>query len=299
MPLNSTRGASSSKGFGFGSSGGKPYFVQYLIVAGGGGTETGYGCGGGGAGGVRTIASKTFQVTTKKIYTVTVGTGGNNQAPGTDSSFAGDLSTITSAGGAGSGYLDGGPAVGKNGGSGSGGSIPWQSTTTYAGGTGNVPNVSPAQGYPGGSSASQGIPNKGAGGGGGGASAAGGDASPGSAGPGGNGVASSISGSSVTYGGGGGGGGMGPGPSAGSGGTGGGGNGGQFPPPAGTGGTDGLGGGAGGAPWSQPSAATTGGTGIVIIRRLTADSTSASGGTVTTDGADTIHTFTGSGSFTA
>ena len=91
---------------------------------------------------------------------------------------------------------------------------------------------------------------------------------------------------------------MGPGPSAGSGGSGGGGNGGQFPPPAGTGGTDGLGGGAGGSPWDQPAAATTGGTGIVIIRRLTADSDSASGGTETTDGSDTIHTFTGSGTFT-
>ena len=146
--------------------------------------------GGGGAGGFRTIATKTFQVTQKKLYTVTVGTGGTQQSPGTNSSLAGDLETVTAAGGAGSGYLDGGPAVGKSGGSGSGGSIPWQSTTTYAGGAGNTPSTTPSQGYPGGSSASQGIPNKGAAGGGGGASAAGGNATAGSAGPGGNGTAS-------------------------------------------------------------------------------------------------------------
>mgnify|MGYP003149442896 CR=1 FL=1 len=42
----------------------------------------------------------------------------------------------------------------------------------------------------------------------------------------------------------------------------------------------------------------TGGSGIVIIRRLTSDSNSTSG-TVTTDGSDTIHTFTSSGTFIA
>jgi len=54
-----------------------------------------------------------------------------------------------------------------------------------------------------------------------------------------------------------------------------------------TAGTNGGGGGAGGA----------GGTGTVIIRRITADSSSASGGTVSTDGSDTIHIFTSDGTY--
>ena len=63
-------------------------------------------------------------------------------------------------------------------------------------------------------------------------------------------------------------------------------------------GTDGLGGGCGGGFYSAPSSNIRGGNGVVIIRRVTADSDSASGGTVTTDGSDTIHTFNASGTYT-
>jgi hypothetical protein len=52
----------------------------------------------------------------------------------------------------------------------------------------------------------------------------------------------------------------------------------------------GAGGGAGGTGY-------VGGSGIVIIR-YTTGSIMASGGTITTSGSDTIHTFTGSGTFT-
>lgn len=40
-----------------------------------------------------------------------------------------------------------------------------------------------------------------------------------------------------------------------------------------------------------------GGDGTVIIRRITADSSSASGGTVSTSGSDTIHVFTADGTY--
>ena len=47
-----------------------------------------------------------------------------------------------------------------------------------------------------------------------------------------------------------------------------------------------------------PGAKGAGGSGVVIIRRLTSDSTSSSG-TDTTSGTDTIHKFTSSGDFLA
>ena len=63
-------------GFGSGEAG-KPYNIQYLVVAGGGsGSDFGYGGGGGGAGGYRTLCSKSFEVVTGRNYTVTVGAGG-------------------------------------------------------------------------------------------------------------------------------------------------------------------------------------------------------------------------------
>jgi hypothetical protein len=84
MPLLSTRGAGSAKGFGFG--GGKTLIsVDYLVVAGGGGGAS-PNAGGGGAGGIRmsTYAGTYDQPlngTPIKIaagtYPVTVGTGGS------------------------------------------------------------------------------------------------------------------------------------------------------------------------------------------------------------------------------
>lgn len=121
----------------------------------------------------------------------------------------------------------------------------------------------------------------GAGGGGNGASA-----TPSAGGSGGTGAPSSISGASVQYGGGGGGtfttGGAG---GAGGGGAGGG-NGSGVAGGANTGGGGGGAGAGGGA----------GGSGIVIIRYL--GGPRGTGGTITSTGGYTIHTFTGSGTFT-
>ena len=66
-------------------------------------------------------------------------------------------------------------------------------------------------------------------------------------------------------------------------------------------------GGGGGAASNGPGSANgqparpggTGGSGIVVIRRVTACSPGASGGTTSTSGDDTIHTFTGPGTYTA
>jgi hypothetical protein len=62
------------------------------------------------------------------------------------------------------------------------------------------------------------------------------------------------------------------------------------------------GGGGGGASGSAAYSGKTGGSGIVIFRYLTSDASSAgisvSGGTVTTSGGYTIHSFTSTGSTT-
>jgi hypothetical protein len=120
MPIKGSFASGSVAGFGGRGGSGPPYFVQYLIVGGGGTGAAGYGAGGGGAGGFRTIASKTIQVLKGKSYTVTVGSGGGPAGPaggapagpseagpsssGGDSSFAAEEETITSAGGGGTTY---------------------------------------------------------------------------------------------------------------------------------------------------------------------------------------------------
>ena len=126
----------------------------------------------------------------------------------------------------------------------------------------------------------------GSGGGGGGAGAVGGNASLGTGGNGGAGITSTISGSSYVYGSGGGG----YATTGGTGGTGGGNGGSSSGSGAGTDATN-YGGGAGGG--NTPK---LGFQGVVIFRYLTAEVT-ATGGTITTDGASTIHTFTSSGNF--
>tara|TARA_R100001509_G_scaffold33985_2_gene17906 strand:+ start:888 stop:2450 length:1563 start_codon:yes stop_codon:yes gene_type:complete len=275
---------------------GAPYNVQYLVVGGGagGGGDNG---GGGGAGGFRTVASKNFQVVKGVSYAITVGDGGvggsnnpstsptpNSGLPQGESGGNSVFSTITSAGGGGGGSSG---ATGNAGGSGGGGG------QNASGGAGNTPSTSPSQGNNGGTSTS----GTGGGAGGGGAGAAGSNTSGGGS-NGGAGTASSISGSSVTRAGGGGGGeDQNTSGNNGSGGSGGGGNGGGS---ANTGspGSNNTGGGGGGGGQSGTAIGGTGGSGIVIIRRLTSDSNSTSG-TVTTDGSDTIHTFTSSGTFIA
>ena len=266
-----------------------PNFVltEYLVVAGGGAgggsSPSNVVCGGGGAGGFRT---GTAVLTKSTNYTVTIGAGGAGVyiargSSGVDSVF----STITSAGGGG-----GGGTANYNGGAGGsgGGSAGW-SSGTIAGGTGNTPSTSPSQGNNGGTGG--GTYNNAAGGGG--ASAAGEDYKDASGAAGGNGSSSSITGTSVTFaGGGGGGGGIVSGKVGGAGGSGGGGAGGDaVNPSTGTAGTANRGGGGGGTGMLYPPGANTtganGGSGVVILRWLTANSSITVGAGLTADSTGT------------
>jgi len=261
---------------------GLPYTVTYLVVAGGGGGggSSSGGGGGGGAGGFRT---STLSVSSQANYAVTVGAGGaggttgqsgasGNGTNGNDSVF----SSITSTGGGGAG-AGGGSQTGQIGGSGGGG-----------GHSGNAGGVGTAgQGNNGGTP----VGAHNGGGGGGGASAVG-ATTPSAAvgGAGGAGTASSISGSSVTYAGGGGG------ASNTTGGAGGAGGGGAAEAPTSVAGTANLGGGGGGG-YGVSGVARAGGSGVVIISYAGAQR--GAGGTITTSGGNTIHTFTSSGTYTA
>jgi len=249
------------------------YAIDYLVVAGGGGNSFG----GGGGGGFRT-STQTSNVAA--VITATVGAGGASRSIGIDSSITGSgLTTITSTGGGHGGGVSGNTGVGGAGGSGGGGGH-----GPDAGGAGNTPSTSPVQGYAGGTG--QAAPNYG-GGGGGGAGAIGTNSTGSggsSGGNGGAGAANSITGASVTYGGGG----------AGSyGGAGGAGGGGGY----GGAGTANTGGGAGG----YSGGGVIGGSGIIILSVPTArySGTSSGAPTITTSGANTILSFTGTGTYTA
>jgi hypothetical protein len=255
------------------------YSIDYLVIAGGGSGNNGIG-GGGGAGGYRTGAKVTALAQT---YTVTVGAGGGGV--GTDSVF----SSITSSGGGGGGP---GNSPGIAGGSGSGGH-----RLNSAGGAGNTPATTPSQGNNGGTA------NDYSSGGGGGASAVGGNSGggvSGNGGVGGAGSASSITGSSVTRAGGGGGGAyLGTG---GTGGSGGGGNGGGDGGGTATAGSVNTGGGGGGgSDGGGVNAGKAGGSGVVILSMPTSNYSGTTTGspTVTTSGANTILTYTSSGSYTS
>ena len=272
--------------------------VQVLVVAGGGGGTT-YGGGGGGGG----VVYKTNHSLSASSYSVTVGGGGarninvnGNGGSGGNSVF--DTMTAYGGGGGTSGGTPGAVSGGSGGGSGrdSGNSVGGAVIAGIAaGGTsyGNVGGGSQGPGWDGG-------------GGGGGAGAVGGlGRGNGSmagevGGNGGNGIAISItSGSTASYPGtygGGGGGSVSGNTSTSSGGTGGGGSGGR----AGTNGTANTGGGGGGGTIIGVSTGGTsivgsGGSGVVIIRYLGAQR--ATGGTVTSAGGYTYHTFTSSGEF--
>jgi hypothetical protein len=277
MPLLSTRGANSAKGFGL-TAGAKKISVQYLILAGGGGGGTHAG-GGGGAGGYRlnvpgetsganSSAEPSLELAAGLPYTITIGAGGTSVSgpypiPGkpTDGSNS-VLNTITSLGG---GYGQGPYAApapsktpasdeGQPGGSGGG-----RGDALYGKGTAG-------QGKNGGGTPQVGDPY--GGGGGGGASADGQEGKPTAPGAGGDGLSSSITGSSIVRGGGGGGGTRPPAP-GGAGGNGGGGAGGSGAGGAGGNGTDNLGGGGGAAgyiPGPSSSAGGNGGSGVVIVK---------------------------------
>jgi len=297
MPLFSTRGAASAKAFGLTSGGVAPYNIDYLVVGSGG-----YGvAGGGGAGGYRTASG--VEIKGGKVYTITIGAGGNtisgppSPTTGGDCSIIGTGLSITSAGG---GNCGGYAAPGRAGGSGSGAGTDLPGW----GGAGNTPPTSPSQGNDGGGGGAYGWGAAGGGGGAGAVGSTGGNNPGGTPGvPGGDGLQSSITGSSIYYAGGGGGsgnygGGSGP---AGSGGAGGGGNAGGSTPAAGNPGTDGLGGGGGASGYGNTSGGGVGGKGVVILRMLSANYSGKTTGspTVTTDGSYKVVKFTDTGSYTA
>ena len=270
--------------------------VDYLVVAGGAGSNSADG-GGSGAGGYREsdgTASGGYSVSPLggcvsglavpvQTYPITVGAGGagGSPYPGLNAGSNGSnsiFSTITSAGGGrgGQSYPVSNPGfpnnVGIAGGSGGGGGYacagnPSPSSTTNPntqGGAGNTPPVSPPQGNPGGAGQTGYYGNHGGGGGAGspGGTASGPSPSPGGAGGnGGNGATSEITFSPVTRGGGGGGPAY-PGATAGAAGPGGGGAGGNNSYTGGAG-TANTGGGAGG---SRGAVGAAGGSGVVIIR---------------------------------
>ena len=278
--------------------------INYLVVAGGGG---GGSYGGGGAGGLLTnFPSGSLSLTTSTAYSITVGAkgagSGNNYngygAQGSDSSISGSgISTITAAGGGYGGNNTGsGAGAASDGGSGGGGS---DGPTDSSGGAGNTPFTTPSQGNNGGSGTYS-DPNY-MGGGGGGAGAVGSNATSLAAGNGGAGLeVNIIGGSGNYYAGGGGGVRYNVSGSWGSGGTGGGGNGGSWNATTtsisnNTAGTANTGGGGG--------AGKEGGDGVIILRYATTDANYTTTGltpTETTDGTDTILSFTtvGTGTIT-
>ena len=142
--------------------------VEYVIVAGGGGGgwenySSGLG-GGGGAGGVRHATGYSIPAGT---YAVVVGTGGaaggagNPGASGVASSLAyGSISAAGGGGGGGGATQNAGSSGGSGGGGGHGG-----------GGAGNTPSTSPVQGYGGAGGTASGSSSYGGGGGGAGSAA--------------------------------------------------------------------------------------------------------------------------------
>ena len=291
------------------------YTVNYLVVAGGGSGGGYYYAGGGGAGG---LISGSATVVSGTQYSITVGAGGSQTTgpaggnAGNPSIFALGTSVTALAGGRGGTGNDTTASPAMNGGSGGG------AASGYPVGSGT-----PGQGNNGGTSG--GAPNAFSAGGGGGAGAVGGNApgSPnfGDGGAGGVGVVTSlvpsglatslvigqVSGGSVYFGGGGGGatGAIPGGYQGGAGGTGGGGRGGAYtyPSPGGlsVAGTTNSGGGGGGASHNagtDSGIGRAGGSGIVIISYVGAQQGSG-GANVFYTGANTVHTFTSSGTFTA
>jgi hypothetical protein len=279
----------------------QPYAATYVLVAGGGGGGYNY-AGGGGAGG---LISGSTNLTPSTVYTVTIGGGGTGATTGpsfnndgTASSFTG-LTSATGGGGGGSGSAPGQPTVsfGRSGGSGGGSGS--QCPSPYLGGSGT-----PGQGNNGGASAT--APSETAAGGGG-AGAAGGNGNPATSprttGGGGIGATTSITGTPTYYAGGGGGGGYSPqNSSAGAGTPSTGGGAAGVNNPGGTGGSatanTGGGGGAGAGAFGSGGA---GGSGIFILSVPTSKYPGTKTGTssTTTNGSNTVITWTGSGTYTA
>jgi hypothetical protein len=252
------------------------YSADYLVVAGGGGGG-GNGAGGGGAGG---LLNSSATLTTGTAYTVTIGAGGPFDTSGSNSVFGSNTAT---AGGKGGSLLTGGVA----GGSGGGGGSSYNGSGTPAGGSGTS-----GQGNAGGAGAAgiSAVPAHIGGGGGGGQGSVGTDGSNSLGGGGGTGLNWNSLGTFYAGGGGGG-----SGTTGGAGGSSVGGNGGS----GGTSATDGTAnrGGGGGGGGNPATVGGSGGSGIVVIRY--SGSQRGTGGTVTSAGGFTYHTFTSSGTYTA
>lgn len=256
--------------------------LRVLVVGGGGSggrSHSGSSRAGGGGGGGKVI-ERTGLFAAVGTYPVVVGAGGPGSSPspanGNNSSALGIVAIGGGAGG--SNVLGEGGANGASGGGGTRGN--------------STPGVSIAGQFPGGSGIGTGGNVTAAGGGGGGAGSAGANATDSNGGNGGNGINSDISGATVMYGSGGGGGGASSGGTAGSG--------------AGAGATTGIapsgtanrGGGGGGAYHASGGFDNggAGGSGVVMIRYKTGVIT-ATGGTITTVGGDTLHTFNSDDNF--
>jgi len=265
----------------------EPPVIDFLLVAGGaGGGYIGSAVepGGGGGGGV--IESLGVSVPLTTVLNIVIGAGGGvvTYDAGTNGSNSTiDFGSLTAIGGGGGGGNASYPA--KAGGSGGGGSN--QSTSGAAGTSG--------QGFAGGNA------NSGAGGGGGGGGQAGGSPpTSNDGGKGGDGYQSAITGTLTYYAGGGGGCGGGTSDAdRGPAGLGGGGIGG-YNYANGSNGATNTGGGGGGNKVSGTSS-TSGGSGVAILRMATEiySGTTTGNPTVTTDGTDTILTYTSSGTYTA
>lgn len=291
-----------------------PVLFSMLAVAGGGsGGGMNYHAGGGGAGGMLTATE--IAVAPSVTLTVTIGAGGAAPSTSTQGNAGANsvisgtgMTTATATGGGpgARGYGNSGAASTRNGGSGGGGggnSGASMTAESYTGGSGTqaAPDGNwTAYGSDGGDNIYGASTSPYGSGGGGGAGAAGGDTNgAGNAlpGAGGAGQASAITGSSVNYAGGGGGSDAGVG-SGGVGGSGGGGQG-EGGQGAAINGTANLGGGGGGNERDGNTGA--GGSGVVILRLLTASYSGTTTGspTVTTDGSYTVVKFTGSGTIVA
>jgi len=273
-----------------------PLATQFLVIAGGGAggsnPVTGAHGGGGGAGGYRTSygtgnisggnspVELPYLPTLGTTYTITVGGAASQNTTANDSSIVGGTINLVSLRG---GY--GGDAYSnqaQDGGSGGGGSNGGNQRFEGSGTSG--------QGTDGGFG---GVLN--AGGGGGGAGETGFNSGPSNSvgGAGGSGLASLITGTSVIRAGGGGGSGY---STFGAGGSGGGAQGGKNGVNGSSGTANTGGGGGGGTGYLQAGA---GGSGVVILRMATStySGTTTGNPTVTTDGDDTILTYTGSGEY--
>lgn len=266
------------------------YLIEYIIVAGGGSGGSLYYAGGGGGGGIITGAEYVTPGTNLGVIVGAGGTGIPGQflagRSGENSSFIGRVAL----GGGGGGAYNAGQACGRNGGCGGGASGYGYWTSSFAGYVKSY--GTPGQGFGGGIGWGYG-----AGGGGG----AGGEGFNGiDANRGGNGGIGLRWLNGTYYGGGGAGSNYANGSTAvPQGGIGGGGNGATHLVNA-TAGTNGLGGGGGGtnSDTYNPNVGGAGGSGTVIIRYAGNQKAGSSGGTITTTGGFTYHTFTTVGAST-